>query len=83
MSWTKPQISSAEEVKLEEAFLGKLKEPQDRIDLSLMLDSGIQLFGPFLRYQTRSTEQVLPPVRDAFVVLMASQPSKFTCGAQL
>ena len=67
------ELSSAEEVKLEAAFLGKSKQSLDRIDLSLMLDSAIQLFGPFLRYHTRSTEQVLPPVRDAFTVLMASQ----------
>ena len=67
------ELSSAEEVKLEVAFLGKSKESLDRIDLTLMLDSAIQLFGPFLCYHTRSTEQVLPPVHDAFAVLMASQ----------
>ena len=66
-------FSSAEEVKLEVAFLGKSKESLDRIDLTLMLDSAIQHFGPFLRYHTYSTEQVLPPVHDAFAVLMASQ----------
>ena len=41
------ELSSAEEVKLEAAFLGKSIESLDRIDLSLMLDSAIQLFGPF------------------------------------
>ena len=67
------ELRSAEEVKLEAAFLGKSKESLDRIDLSLMLDSAIQLFGSFLHYHTRSTEQVLPPARDTFAVLMASQ----------
>ena len=32
------ELSSAEEVKLEAAFLGKSKESLDRIDFSLMLD---------------------------------------------
>ena len=44
------ELSSAEEVKLEAAFLGKSKESLDRIDLSLMLDSAIQLLGPFPLY---------------------------------
>ena len=67
------ELRSAEEVKLEAAFLSKSKESLDRIDLSLMLDSAIQLFGLFLCYHTRSTEQVLPLVHDAFAVFMASQ----------
>ena len=67
------ELSSAEEVKLEAAFLGKSRESLHRIDLSFMLDSAIQLSGPFLHYHTRSTEQVLSLARDAFAVPMASQ----------
>ena len=48
------ELSSAEEVKLETAVLGKSKESLDRIDLSLMLDSAIQFLGPFPCYHTCS-----------------------------
>ena len=64
------KLNSPEEVALEAAFLGKSKESLDRIELSLSLDSAIPLFGPFLRYRTRSSEQVPPPSRDAFAILI-------------
>ena len=67
------ELNSPEEVELEAAFLGKSKESLDRIELSLSLDSAVPLFGPFLRYCTCSSEQVPPPSRDAFAILMASQ----------
>ena len=61
------------EVELEAAFLGKSKESLDKIELSLSLDSAVPLFQPFLRCRTCSSEQVPPPSRDAFTILMASQ----------
>ena len=54
------KLNVPEEVELEAAFLGKSKESLDKIELSLSLDSAIPLFGPFLRYHTRSIEQDLP-----------------------
>ena len=57
----------------ESAFLGKSKEFLDKIELSLSLDSAIHLFGPFLRYYTCDRLQQLPPMRNAFTVLMSSQ----------
>ena len=50
--------------------MGKLKDALDQIDLSLTLDAAITLFGPFLRYHTRSAEQIFPSVHNAFAVLM-------------
>ena len=67
------KLNSPEEVELEAAFFGKSKESLNRIELSLLLDSAIPLFGPFLRYHTRSSEHVPPPSRDAFAILMANQ----------
>ena len=68
------ELNSPEEVELYRSSLfGKSKESLDRIELSLLLDSAIPLFGPFLHYHTRSSEQVPPPSRDAFAILMASQ----------
>ena len=57
---------------LESAFLGKSKESLDKIELSLLLDSAIHLFGPFLHYYTYDWLQQLPPMRNAFTVLMSS-----------
>ena len=39
----------------------------------LSLDSAIHLIGPFLRYYTCDRLQQLPPMRNAFTVLMSSQ----------
>ena len=58
---------------LESAFLGKSKESLDKIQVSLSLDSAIHLFGPFLRYYTCNRLQQLPPMHNAFTVLMSSQ----------
>ena len=58
---------------LESAFLGKSKESLDKIQVSLSLDSAIHLFGPFLRYYTCDRLQQLPPMHNAFTVLMSSQ----------
>ena len=65
--------STSGELELDSAFLGKSKESLDRIDLSLSLDSAIALFGPFLRFHTHNKHQELPPLRNAFDVLMYSQ----------
>ena len=54
------ELNYPEELELEAAFLGKLKESLDKIELSLSLNSAIPLFGPFLRYRTHSSEQVPP-----------------------
>ena len=45
----------------------------DLIDLSLALDSAVALFGPFICYIVCSSQQQLPPVHDAFALMMASQ----------
>jgi len=60
------------EMKLESAFWGKSKDSFDRIDLSLPLDSAVQLFDPFLQYLTCDKHQELPPAHDSFTVLMAN-----------
>ena len=67
------QFSVSDEMDLESAFLGKSKDSLDKIELSLSLDRAIQLFGPFLRYHTCDRIQQLPPVCDAFSVLMSNQ----------
>ena len=67
------QFSVSDEMDLESAFLGKSKDSLDKIELSISLDRAIQLFGPFLRYHTCDRIQQLPPVRDAFSVLMSNQ----------
>ena len=46
------KVQELNEMDLESAFLGKSKESLDKIELSLLLDSVIHLFGPFLRYYT-------------------------------
>ena len=58
---------------LESAFPGKSKDSLDRIELSLSLDSVIQLFWPFLCYYTCNQLQQLPPMCIAFTVLVSSQ----------
>ena len=58
------ELNPPGEVELEAAFLGKSKESLDKIEPSLSLDSAVPLFGPFLRYHTRSSEQVPPPSCD-------------------
>lgn len=67
------KVQELNEMDLESAFLGKSKESLDKIELSLSLDSAIHLFGPFLRYYTCDRPQQLPPMRNAFTVLMSSQ----------
>ena len=67
------KVHELNEMDLESAFLGKSKESLDKIELSLSLDSAIHLFGPFLRYYTCDRLQQLPPMRNAFTVLMSSQ----------
>ena len=67
------QFSVSDEMDLESAFLGKSKDSLDKIELSISLDRAIQLFGPFLRYHTCDRIQQVPPVRDAFSVLMLNQ----------
>lgn len=42
------------EQKLESAYLGKSKDSLDSIELSLVLDSAVALFGPFLFCDTTS-----------------------------
>ena len=74
------QLKSTGDVELEAAFLGKSKESLDIIDLSLSLDSAVPLFGPFLRYRTRSINQGSPPTRDALAILMSSQRQMSTPG---
>ena len=60
--------------KLESAFLGKSKDSLDRVDLCLELDAIIPTFGPFLRFYTSDCHlQPLPPVVNAFSVMMSSQ----------
>ena len=42
------------------AALGKSKESLDKIELSLCLESTVELFGPYLRYYTHSIIQATP-----------------------
>ena len=45
----------------------------DNIELTLLLDVAVHIFGPFLQYYTKSIS-VAPPVRvDAFALTMTSQ----------
>ena len=62
------KVQELNEMNLESAFWGK---SLDKIELSLSLDSAIHLFGPFLRYYTCDQLQQLPPMRNAFPMLMA------------
>ena len=64
------RLHVTDKFELDSAYFGKSKDALDQIDLLLTLDAAITLFGPFLRYHTRSAEQILPPVHNAFAVLM-------------
>ena len=64
------RLHVTDKFELDSANLGKSK---DQIDHSLTVNAAITLFGPFLRYHTRSAEQILPSVHNAFAVLMANQ----------
>ena len=65
------KVQELNEMDLESAFLGKSKKSLDKIELSLLLDSAIHLLGPFLRYYTCDRLQQLPPMHNAFTMLMA------------
>ena len=68
-----------DELDLESAGLGKSKDSLDKIEMS-SLDSAINIFGPFLRYNTCSRLHQLPLARDAFALLMASQKQLLQAG---
>jgi len=59
-------------VQLESASLGKSK---NSLDLSLPLDSTVELFGPFLRYYVKDNNlrKSSPRLRNTFEILMSSQ----------
>ena len=73
-------LEEQSEQELESAFLGKSKDSLDRIELSLPLDAVIPTFDPFLRYYTADRLQQLPPVVNAFTVMMSSQKKQLQPG---
>jgi len=62
-------------VQLESASLGKSKNSLDQVDLSLPLDSTVELFGPFLWYYVKDNNirKSSPRLRNTFEILMSSQ----------
>jgi len=62
-----------EEVPLDSAGLGKSKDSLDTIEMLLSLESAVQLFGAFLRYNVCSEQYQVAPVHDAFALLMTGQ----------
>ena len=67
------KLSEQEEVRLDSAGLGKSKDSLDTIEMSLSLESAVQLFGAFLRYNVCSEQYQVAPMHDAFALLMAGQ----------
>jgi len=57
-------------IELESAALGKSKES---LELSLCLESAVQLFGPYLHYYKHNIIQATPPLPNVFSILMYNQ----------